>query len=834
MDTDINDFKKKLKEFGGLLEAATSSGNKVVARGEASRKKAEYEEMQAREKLVKSLEQMYGINRQLAEQEADKLQQEEKEAADQAAAADKSKRRNQKVGETLENFGRATKNAVTGFATGATSLVMAQYSAANAFQAAIPALDFLKDTIINVSRVITSITDAIPYLGKVIGIAVQVAEAGLEIAMAYAKMQIQLAEKVSTAFNELAKAGAMFGGNIENFGQAAHRAGLDVQTYSKFFTTNKESLLEFGGGLDHASVAVAKLAKGELNADSKLLRLYGGVDGLLDATAQMAPMITGLGLSFDKTMQMLQTGSMPFLSSMKAFSQITGKTADALKKEEEERRNNGLYLIKERELSAKNVLAGRHLTLALSMLPEESRKYAQEFFSRDGEILSRSNQIFRTLNPELAKYAETMVKLSTETPDQEKPEEFVARMKSSLAAIPADLQRAMDQNIDMYRVAGLTQNEIVEGQSKIPNEIAHVITRLQQLSEGGGFDDIIRNLKEPLSKTSKDLSALELGLMQSKIATDKEIMGSFASVIELIKSTQGFSDAVKSALGGMAGIQDLITTGSVKMTDAIKKLVEYIHDPSKIGKDIVEGITGAMSYLKDKMLDVFSFVWDKISLAFYNVFDDVRESLNMERRWTDRSGNLLVPNQAAAPVVQQDLNKIKQDLGPLFAKIKGADLGPASQIPGQNGRLVVPEAIAGGPSKENLVSLIAGIMNEPALQNARVSAMNDLWHHDPKNVANPQMDPHVQGRAADISLADLQHTDMSARLISEQIQSLMKKEGLTGTAKFERGGEGGATGDHIHVELSKEDAAMARLDTDRLAGLLEAMNANLAKILHTQ
>jgi hypothetical protein len=97
------------------------------------------------------------------------------------------------------------------------------------------------------------------------------------------------------------------------------------------------------------------------------------------------------------------------------------------------------------------------------------------------------------------------------------------------------------------------------------------------------------------------------------------------------------------------------------------------------------------------------------------------------------------------------------------------------------------EAIAGGPAEQKLVDAVKKLSEK--YPNLMVNAFNDEFHK-----LNYPNSTHTKGRAADITIPGVGKDQEAA--INEILKGIAK-------AKFEKGGEGHATGDHLHLEMMK-------------------------------
>lgn len=198
-----------------------------------------------------------------------------------------------------------------------------------------------------VQTVITSIGDAmssIPYVGGVLkGVAVGVA-AGFGFLMG-------AAQKTADSFTMLADTGATFGNSMIAMRDAAHNAGIPLETFAKAVSTNISGLTRFAGSASAGARALsdAQRAIKSQNLDRSLMMMGVALKDQPEYMAQFLNDMSGLGIrasSFSGRMNDLAIMAVAYRKEMQIAKQLTGES-----NEEQQARMKALQ--KDAQLQAK-------------------------------------------------------------------------------------------------------------------------------------------------------------------------------------------------------------------------------------------------------------------------------------------------------------------------------------------------------------------------------------------------------------------------------------------------------------------------------------------------
>ena len=163
------------------------------------------------------------------------------------------------------------------------------------------------------------------------------------------------AEKSYKAFQQSASVGANFGGSINDMIGAATNAGMTIDGFSALVAKNGEGLALFGAGVNDGAKRFADLAKRIRSSEFKDLNAnlanlgYSTEDvnsGMIRYQTMMAK--TGKGAQLSNEELIASTGQ--YLQNLDAVSKLTGKSKEALQKEEDARTRDAQYQVAKRKL----------------------------------------------------------------------------------------------------------------------------------------------------------------------------------------------------------------------------------------------------------------------------------------------------------------------------------------------------------------------------------------------------------------------------------------------------------------------------------------------------
>jgi hypothetical protein len=303
----------------------------------------------------------------------------EKEAADKALKANTKIIQDNSVG-----WAAAGKGAVDALKTFAlTAVSMATKFAVNYAEIATDPIrataDSLNQLIDATASVATSLTDAIPFIGKFVSALIN---AGAEILKAGNDVFATQLKKNLDSLQTFAKAGVAFSGGMTEMGQVAHAAGLDLTSFSKLVVENKNEMMMLGlSGADASTklstamgFAASSVKKGGLTLRDEMFKMgynYEEQGGLF--TSFMANM-QAAGKLRAMTDREIAEGTRKYAADLKVVADFTGQDA---KKLADRARQQQLMVVAQQKLSADERERLGQATQMLSRMGPEGEKAIQ-------------------------------------------------------------------------------------------------------------------------------------------------------------------------------------------------------------------------------------------------------------------------------------------------------------------------------------------------------------------------------------------------------------------------------------------------------------------------
>lgn len=296
----------------------------------------------------------------------------------------------------------------TGIVSGFTSLTSSIYGADKAFTSVIPTLDFITTTFSKSVTAAGSALSGVTIAGMSFGKASEAAAAGVaatfEVLSNIIKFQIESAQKVSDQFQELTKVGATFGGSIGTMGAVAKELRIPLLQFGRVITSNVESLSKLGVGITDAGYRVTAFGMDLYDQEATLLALYGSIENISAGVADFMALQAGLGKSQTVDYNTQRNAIKEYLIRQKELTSLTGQSADALKKAEEERRKDLAYQLKVSRMSPiaqENIKEG--FAIAQSKFGDEAAQYLKEYVRTQGKITDPAMISFAAGNQEVAR-----------------------------------------------------------------------------------------------------------------------------------------------------------------------------------------------------------------------------------------------------------------------------------------------------------------------------------------------------------------------------------------------------------------------------------------------
>lgn len=312
---------------------------------------------------------------------------------------------------TSKKFADALKNSANtvgrGFGDAGMQLssMTSQLAASGAaFTAILPVMDMVHSSLKAMTEAFAlgaqAATAWIPKIGESMGKLSEKTAVGvnksLDIMFGAVKQQINGTQQLANSYMKLAQTGLVFGGSMVEARNQAAEAGMSLETFSSFASKNAAALAELGGNAQTSALNVAAMGKKLGTANQGLLAIYGGFENLNSALVDYMAGQARLGVDQVKNQKELEAGAKAYLLNQKELSNLTGKSAEALKKEQEERAKSAAYQMRLSEMSLEE---RQNTETALSRIRttygENAYKYAMEVVANNGEIYSEGGNKFR-------------------------------------------------------------------------------------------------------------------------------------------------------------------------------------------------------------------------------------------------------------------------------------------------------------------------------------------------------------------------------------------------------------------------------------------------------
>jgi hypothetical protein len=470
------------------------------------------------------------------------------------------------------------------------------YGSDKAFTSLIPTLDAFTST---TKAIVTAFGDLASgasvagfSFGKASEGAAKLINVGVDIVANAAKFQLETAQKVADTYTEAAKAGANFATGIQSLANDARHAGLPMQMYTKILTTNIEAIGKFGIGVTNGAMKLADLASDIGRGDRKLLAMYGGFEGLSQGIAQYMELQTQLGVDNKVSSKEQIAGAAEYLRRQRELSDITGKNAEALKKEEQERRNKLDYALKLAELGKDqqdNVQEA--MEVIGKTMSSRAAKYAEEYFATGGQVISKANLEWAATNAEAARAAERVIGEIDKSRSA-----FRDGYGKVLAESQPALAEAAKSNRELSTINRAANNEILAGMAETSSAI---------IANGNVMKSVGSQTAEMEGKRNEQMDAATAGyanaierLTQSQMKIDASVVNNMTKMGTLVDFLYDQQQKIIDAQDKVINVINAITSGSfTDFKNALGDLTKFMMGRMVDMAGQEENRTGDISYI---------------------------------------------------------------------------------------------------------------------------------------------------------------------------------------------------------------------------------------------
>jgi hypothetical protein len=729
----------------------------TVNAGMLSNFKSQKAQELAQQQLIKSIMKLTGETETGAKAIADKIKKDDE-------AARRAEQREQSIADGMKK----SVNGLKQFFEGATSSAQALYNSDSAFTAVIPTVNLLGDTVKGITSALMSFGAGLPFIGGFFTGFDKATAMATDMAVKVMALQLENAQKVVGGFNTLTKTGMTFGASLETLKESAAAGGMSLDTYTKFVTSNIEGLSTMGASLETSAARASKLSATIAQNNSGLLTLYGSYDALAGATTDYAAMLARYGIDVARSDKDLTQGAKDYLYNMKELSSLTGKNADALKKEEEARSRSAAYQLAKGRMTADQAQnTQRAIDISNKMYGKTAGDFATEFIATNGNVTSKTALQFQAMFPEIAETVkQTLGATSLKTDEFNKEQGRIINDRRDLN------RKEVESREHLYRLqAGGVKNDILE----LMNPVAAAF--LASFSSQG---DIVKAIAE----MEKNKAAVE----GANISGGTVISGT-------IKTLEGFKQAMDTLT--IKNLPDLanVTTNLIKLNQqimtefagpvmnkavdkfawAVNELVKSLGGKGNTGAPPVAPIILKEAEARRAAEDAAAEASAKARLPGATKEERIA-AMNAERE----AAKARATEETARRKRQQEL-ETEAKLGAKFPVKPGQFTGAGAVDP-------------------KLISTLNTVFDKLPDTGMRVTAGNDPSH------ANKSYSKHPLGEAADIKFDRTTSHEQRVKL-AEQINGILRDLKISGKAEVHQDEGGG--GEHIHMQIDKEKAKPA-------------------------
>ena len=753
----------KLNKLGIVFDTASSSmaANNKTLKSAAANAAAEE---QARKKLIDVLSQSSSLDRQNYEKQKLKLKNEK-----ELLIAQERRRISDQQEEYYTKANREQQRAAIGsvinelksFASTSISATQSMYGTDQAYTSVVPVLTMLSGAAKTAVSALTGLFSSVPILGGISDTIGKVAGAAIDLTVQYATAQLENTQKFVNTYQQLSKVGVTFGGNIEMMSKSAAAGGMNIQQYTKFVTGSIESLSAMGGSVETSASRVVKFGNELVKTNPKLQVMYGSIDAVQSATADYIAMQARYGIDTTKNTKDLAEGAKNYLFNMKELSNLTGKSADALKKSEEERQKSAAYqMVLSRMGKDEQNNIFKSLETTASNFGTVAEKYAQEFIATNGRVTSEQALQFKAFFPEIAKTVELSLNATKLT--------------------AKDFTRANAEIIESRKDINNKEVMAKEGQLKLQ---AGALA-------GNPIFELLNTVASATLKTyGKQGEAIQT-VTELEKARNTAMTEGTKSFVGAINALTNFQTEIDRTTEKHLGRSGSLVTGLIKVQTEIEKVFGNRFDTA-----IDLTITGI----------------EKLG----NTLKDIDELLNGKTEEPDKTANLVTPGSAMNPSAEFSAiaeSGSGQSGAPERTKYQGTHKGVLGSIKdflnglggGTGVEPILPPGllsngkIGTGLIDKSLQDKLAMIAS--AYPGSTITSLNDA---DSFKIKKPDggfdyphapPDAHGKGQAVDFVPKDYNPTKAA-----QYVKSL-KEMGFI-TAQAETVGQGNATGPHLHAAL---------------------------------
>lgn len=455
---------------------------------------------------------------------------------------------------------------------GAGQAAQGLYNTDQAFSGVVPLVTLMGSTIGNVTSAIAKMTTGWSILGFSIGGmaegAAKLVGVGIDIATQIATQQLENAQKFVNSFNLLSKAGVTFGGNLTAMSASAVAGRLNLESYSKFITSNIETLSKFGGSTESAAGQIMNLTKNALANNDKLVVMYGSYEAINEAAAEYVSTMAMSGMNITKNIGALNAGAASYLFNMKELSNLTGQTAETIKKEQEARMKSSAYQMALARMAPEQAAAARNqVSLVTRTYGKEAGDYLEELIATGGNVISETGLTFKSMLGPIPQAIEEIFSGGFAEGATERTAQVMSRYADTISDFANRNQQLMQLNY-------ATQDATLQLMNSTLSQTLSTINRQRDMAAAQA--DIAAATAAPLEKSSKDLKGIIDSLNDFKIQMDTLTAKNFKNMAEVTKNLIATMTMLHDTIG-----PEVVGKALAKFTEAVREATAALMDSGK-------------------------------------------------------------------------------------------------------------------------------------------------------------------------------------------------------------------------------------------------------------
>lgn len=505
--------------------------------------------------------------------------------------------------------------------SGMFSATQSMYSASGAFEAVVPVIDLMANTTKSLVEAFGLLASGVTVAGFGVGrfseSLAKFVTTGIDVVSAAVKQQIQNTQILVNDLNSLSKVGVTFGGSLSSMQKAAAAGAISVDTFTKFVTKNAEVLTNLGGSAELGAVKIASMGKEIGRQNNQLLAMYGGYEQINEGIAQYADTLAGYGISGTRLNKELESGARNYLYQQKELSELTGKSVESLKKQEEERQRVAAF---QNVMATKSVEEQANIRMALAIAEktagERGAKYLMESVITNGNVISKSGLEFQAVAGPMANTFEQLRQSTNMTTDAYKTQ-AASIIKNNAATNQAWAKSNQTTTFSTLQFAGY-QNDIFS----MVNDVASAVNRSAEWQTKITDADIQQ--QENRKKGAKGEADIIAGAINSledfKIRMDDITIKHLGNTETYLKLAYSAAELLSKGLGKTNDAVSLLT----KMINGTVKKADYEKFKSIMGFGGDETASGGASNGSDR------------EIQESKEYKDWLESQGKSPRWTGR------------------------------------------------------------------------------------------------------------------------------------------------------------------------------------------------------